>query len=125
MPSTSDSPPTLRGEPRKIWEIMAPKLCRLGLLTELDRHHLSRACRLEALGIRLLRRAEKEPIATTKSNGRQPSGEFTAALRAFEAADRWWARFGISPAERTRIKVDGDSGKEDQFKKFLARKKTR
>lgn len=120
--AASPHPPRgLYGEARKIWQHMAPELCRLGLVTELDCHHFARVCRLEALGMRMLRKAEKQPVTITKSNGEQPSGEFSAALRAFEAADRWWMRFGISPSERTRLKVTA-AAEENSFLKFIARK---
>ena len=98
-------PVGLNKEARKIWDDLAPELYRLKLLTKIDQHHLMRICRLEALGMKLLRKTEKMPVVDTKANGLQPSGEMSAALRAFESADRWWTRFGISPGERSRINL--------------------
>jgi P27 family predicted phage terminase small subunit len=116
-PAGSVKPPLiLRGHARAIWKNIAPELLRLGLLTTLDTHHLARICRLEGLALKLLRQAEKRPMALTKSNGIQPAGELTGALRLFEATDRWWARFGVSPAERTRIRVSVEQ--EDEFDRF-------
>jgi len=120
--TSTDPPPGLTKEALEIWDVLAPQLISLQLLTELDRGHLARACKLEALGNTLLRKAVKKPIVFTASNGHQPAAELTAALKCFEQCDKLMFRFGITPVERTRLKVPQQT-KENPFQKFLREKR--
>ena len=119
--ATPDPPPGLTKQAREVWMLLIPQLITLGVMADVDRLHLSRACKLEGLGRTLLRRAEKEPIVETPANGRQPSAELSAALRCFESADRIFLRFGITPSERTRIKIDAKKP-HDLFEGFQKRR---
>jgi len=122
--TTHDAPPGLTREARKIWDVIAPQLIGLKLLTDLDRGHLARACEFEALGNSLLRKAVKNPIVFTSSNGHQPAAELSAALKCFDHCDKLMFRFGVTPVERTRLKVPQKRG-DNPFQKFLASKKSR
>lgn len=121
--ATDDAPSALSGAAVAIWLEVAPQLVALRLLTVIDRAHLARACRLEALGRSMLDAAELQPIVNTPANGRQPSPEFHAALKAFDAADRVWFRFGFTPAERVRVRALRDEGQENPLAKLLEQKR--
>lgn len=122
--ATATPPPDLDAPAAAIWRERAAELVRLELLTVIDRGHLARACRLEALGLEQLALAELMPLRETKANGPQPSAELRAALLALEAADRIWFRFGITPSERTRL-TTGEPGGDDDFESFRRKKPTR
>ena len=105
-----------------IWKALAPELYRLKLLTKIDQHHLLRICRLEAVAMKLLAKAERRPVIDTKANGIQPSGDLSAALKIFQSTDSWWARFGVSPGERTRINLPAAKS-ETSLSRFITRRR--
>jgi hypothetical protein len=98
-------------EARALWEEMAPRFVATKLLSQIDRKVLERACRLEVLGDRLLAESEKTPMRDTPNNGLQLAPELTGALRCYDAADRIWFRFGVTPSERSRIRVGEETPK--------------
>lgn len=105
-PSSLDAPGDLSDAAKLIWHDMAPKLSALNLLGSIDVRALARACRLEALGLEQLRISEETgPTQELKGQGRTVAAEFSVAMKSFDAADRIWFRFGITPAERSRLKT--------------------
>lgn len=122
-PLTDATPPaTLTGAALGIWQEFAPQLVAVGLLATIDRRHLARACRWDAIAEEQLAKAERTPLARTKANGAQPSVHFTAALKASEAADRIWFRFGITPVERARLGGSGKREPKDRLAEHLSRR---
>jgi terminase small subunit-like protein len=94
-----------------IWSEIAPELQRLNLLSILDPRRLLRACRVEAMGLRLLAIAEKDPFTDSKANGRQVNPALDRALRCFDTADKVWEDFGIgSPADRAGLHAPQPKG---------------
>jgi phage terminase small subunit len=73
------------------WNRHAPRLTRLGLLTEIDDDALATLCVLEV-----------------KFRDMVASGEATATgLAALSKEKRaLWSRFGMTPADRVRVKVE-------------------
>ena len=91
-----------------VWHEIAPQLVALGLVTSIDRAHLARACRLEALGraeLMKLESADSGAVTVSPANGATVSAHLAAAMKAFESADKIWFRFGLTPAERTKLHV--------------------
>ena len=108
-----------------VWQEVAPQLVALGLVSRIDRAHLARACRLEAVGRDALAKVEATetgPVSISPANGETVSAHFAAAIKAFDSADKIWFRFGLTPAERTKLKV-APPKQEDPFDAYKRRKK--
>ena len=83
-----------------MWDELAPEVHANGCLTKMDVELFAQACKWAAIS---RRRSDIE--------GRQ----------AWALADRVWARFGMAPSDRTRIKIEKVS--DDPFEKFLGKAK--
>lgn len=101
-----DCPELLTGEARALWEHLAPRLYRLGLLTELDAPALAATC--SAYG--RWHTAEKH-LAEQGDVVKSPSGYpiINPYLSISKAAWKQYRdglqEFGLSPAARTRLHV--------------------
>jgi phage terminase small subunit len=101
--ASTRAPADLPEAAARIWAEFAGPLRRLRLFTILDRRALATACRLQALGEQLIGVAETTPTRSIRGHESAMTPEFRAALQALEAADRIWARFGVTPTERARL----------------------
>ena len=91
-PLGADVPEYLKGDPVLVaeWNRQAPRLKRLGLLTEIDDGALAVLCVLEV--------KFRDQVAAGASAS---ALSFTSKeLRAL------WSRFGMTPADRARVKVE-------------------
>ena len=103
-PLGCDPPPFIKNDPdlRAEWKRQAPRLERLGLLTEIDGDALATLCALE---VRFRLMLEAGDASTT-------------ALAVIAKEKRaLWSRFGMTPADRVRVKVDKPkpAGKLERF----------
>lgn len=101
------APEWLSTQARVLWDQMTPEMVRTGLLTPLDAPLLAEA--LEALVIaRLARhRAVQEAMGRISTQPGGPSAAGTYA-RAIAIVISLGSRFGMTPADRSRIAVGGD-----------------
>jgi hypothetical protein len=91
-PAAGCSPPAwLQGPALELWKVEAPKLHRLGLLTELDGSALATMCVLELQFE--VEAAAKEP-------------KLSKLLFLSKELRGLWARFGKTPADRSRVNVE-------------------
>ena len=116
------APPGMDDEAHKWWKYYAPRLVKVRVLTALDRETLAVFCTAAA------RRAKAEiEIAKTGEVVKSPAGFATVnpwvniATKAAELMLRYGQELGLSPASRTRIKVQpttqpATSGKDRFFK---------
>jgi hypothetical protein len=105
LTGSGETPPTgLSGRALDLWRDRAADLLRAGL-AELDRGHVARACRLEALGLELLAQAEAAPLAKSTGGRTHVSAALRSAMALFESADRIWFLVGVTPSERSRLAV--------------------
>lgn len=105
-PSTDVSitaPLWLKAEARDIWNGLAPELHRLGILSVLDVQALAGGCRWWAIYRKADAALRRGLTAKSPSNGRQAAPEIAIAHKAFDTAMSVFSRFGITPAERTRL----------------------
>ena len=87
-PAGSTAPPDDLTDPeRAIWAQVVPYIAP-GLIAACDIHELAKSCRLEAQG-----------------DTSWDEKDFKLALRCWAAASAIWYRFGITPAERSRIRA--------------------
>jgi phage terminase small subunit len=98
QPASAEAPAGLSAGALSVWEELAPELARIGLLTLVDRRLLVTACRLQALGEAYLADVE----AARKP---RPSPKLWAATKCLEKAMAIFLRFGVTPAERSRLET--------------------
>lgn len=105
-------PAVLTEAAREIWRAVVPHLPECAVV---DLGHVVRACRLEALGQQALARAEAGGATYCIPPGVEAvSPHVTVALRCFEAADKVWFRFGVTPGERHRLWASSQVAKKEK-----------
>jgi phage terminase small subunit len=112
-------PGELNEEARRLWSERVPGLIACALVARADISHLMRACRFEALALELWREGEKAAVTQSRLGEDRQSQHLTTALALFEAADRIWYRFGITPSERTHLRGHGPTEPADPLKHHL------
>lgn len=100
-------PAWLKGEGRKVWESLAPRLTAMKLLTPIDSLTFGRYCKNFALWLkmqrRLTRRGEIYEIETASGRVRRTDPAFLIADRIDKRLESVEDRFGLNPAERQRL----------------------
>src|SRR5262249_42401894 len=103
----------------KVWRRLAPRLWKLGLLTELDREAFKGFC--EAVARR--EDASKLLAAGILIRGRDGPLVTNPAWRVWRGADtavrRYAAEFGLTPAARAGIEI-GERGGDDELASILS-----
>jgi hypothetical protein len=95
-----------------IWRELAPMADHVGVLDQLGARLFATACRLQALGEAFLAVAErKRPEA-------RPGPDLWAGVKCLDRAAGCWARFGLDPASRTRLRVGGAEAEVDELQAF-------
>jgi|FLYL01.1.fsa_nt_gi P27 family predicted phage terminase small subunit len=105
-PGSVEPPAELQGRARELWAELAPALRAAGCLAVIDRHALATACRLQALGDHYAAVAE----AQARGRARRPGPALWAAVKCWQQALAIWARFGVTPSERSRVQVQEAAG---------------
>lgn len=88
------------------WKVISAKLLRLGLLTEVDDNALATLCVLEV----------KFRSAVVNDAAGSTLAEISREKRAL------WSRFGMTPADRVRVKVEKPQP-ESKLERFIGGKK--
>ena len=104
--ATLEPPVELTAPARAIWDRHVPELLRLHLLTLLDTTTFATACRLQALGDLYAGDAERvttRPIP--RRGGRRVPHATSTAIKCWEKAAAIFARFGMTPSDRTRVQA--------------------
>lgn len=101
-----EPPYKLVGDSRKLWESLVPRLAESGIATEVDSETLAVMC-VWFGKFRKIQKALDKMAATNKDHYRL----LIQMQMASNCFDKLAARFGMTPADRTRIKVEGP--KED------------
>jgi phage terminase small subunit len=104
-PAGAEPPAWMKADPLLIaeWNRQAPRLLRLGLLTEVDNDALAALC-VVGLGFQMAVKAGA--AATTLAS-------ISKELRAL------WSRFGMTPADRARVTVKAPE-KKDPVSSWMA-----
>ncbi|BDG62329.1 phage terminase small subunit P27 family [Caldinitratiruptor microaerophilus] len=122
------APPCPKGLPkeaRRLWKEMAPKLERLGLLTETDGPAFADLCLCWAR----LKEAERDIsergllVDGERGKVKNPAAQLAREYRA--AAQKWAARFGLTPADRGVLDLPQQEDEADDFLEFLWQRKNR
>lgn len=97
--SLTDAPPYLDEAGAAFWDKYAPKLVKLGLLTELDEPEFAAACQQESLYQKLTKIIMRAPA------GKRAKELDSRARYALANRDRILARFGFDPSSRSKLSV--------------------
>ena len=102
-----DPPSHLSKSAKQAWRRIAPKLHRLGLLTELDTDALAMYCDARARWLDAKDHVDElGPIVKTKKTEAPIQNPYVAiANRAFEDLRKLAADFGMTPAARTGVEA--------------------
>lgn len=99
-----------------IWDDYAPKLHKLGLLTELDVEFLAIACQQLVIYRRMMKKVGERTAVRQDGKTKQ---EYIVANKALEQAQRILIGFGFMSADRAKLSVTAPSA--DPFEEFLGK----
>ena len=100
--ATPEPPDHLAGEALKFWRSVVPGLAKMGILCELDAPMLSMMCWWYAEARRFADAAEKADLSDLKAHRRL----LVMASLCAGHFDKIAARFGMTPADRARLRID-------------------
>lgn len=129
-----DCPDFLKGEARKEWDRIAQELYDLGILSRIDRAGLAAYCQAWLDFVYASKQVDEEGEVLTSVRYNKKGDEILGGkylnpwvslkLAAMDRLLRTASEFGMTPASRTRIKVETPT-EEDEMATFLFGKKTR
>jgi P27 family predicted phage terminase small subunit len=111
-PRCPEPPEGLTGDARATWAYQAPRLHRLGLLTEVDGIAFEIYCRLVGRWRAIERQLDDAGVVV-------PGPYLTAAREAARAVLAAGAEFGLSPSARVRVRA-GDPPRDSKWDGLLA-----
>ncbi len=113
QPVAPDIPDYLNADARAIWEDLAPRLERMGVLTEIDGLAFSALC-IEWAEYIKLRAVEGEAIQTFESGAKQVAPEISVSHKCLTQLLKLFGEFGLTPSSRTRLSIKQEErGDED------------
>lgn len=117
--SEAEPPHWLTKEARAVWDGLAPKLAAVGLLTELDEGVLARYCTEWCIWQAARKKVNRHGVLIETSNGnivQNPAvGVMHTADKILRSVE---AEFGMTPASRSRVKVETGSVELDPLDLF-------
>lgn len=117
MPS---APRWMSLEAKRQWRRLAPKLYAAGLLTEVDGLGLAMLCEAVGQYVEGKEIVEKEGAIAVSDQGNVYQHPAIGLMKTARAEVLRWAReFGMTPAARSRISVDGDGSEEQSLADLL------
>lgn len=102
-------PKDLDGEAGKFWDLIVPQLVELKIATALDAPELARLCRwwaIEQKSLDYLDGLDADLVGSSEW--------YRVQLQAGHARNQWdriAARFGMSPADRAKLRIEASSSK--------------
>jgi P27 family predicted phage terminase small subunit len=97
---------------RKVWDELAPKLERLGILTEIDGLAFTALCIEWSEYIRL-RTMEGDSIQTFESGATQVAPQVSISHKCLTQLMKLFAAFGLTPSDRGRLSISPVSDDDD------------
>ena len=118
-PVAPECPEWLKGEGRKVWENLAPKLEKLGILTEIDGPAFAALCQCYGRFVEAEKKVDDEgTVQSIGENGyRQQIPEISISQKYLAQARALLAEFGGTPSSRSRLSIETSKG--DEFDEFL------
>ena len=124
---TIEPPDWLTPEAREEWDRIVPELERLKLLTQIDSAMLIGYCTQWGVYVKASRQLARQGL-TFKSKNKQGASyqgirpQFSIAQRALEQCRMLAAEFGLTPAARTKLKVEASEKPKNVFNRFVGGK---
>lgn len=113
-------PPTwLKGDARKLWDQYAPDLVDKGVLKFWDVPTFAWACRQYVAGLRSLDKVDSEGPTIKGQRGSVKNPAATHAKECFDQAFKVFTRFGMTPSDRSQLRV-GEHKKYDDADRYLS-----
>lgn len=120
-----DCPEHLTGEAQKEWVRITGELKKLGVIANIDRAALAAYCMAWLDFVYASRMVDEEgEVITSEKGGKYMNPWVGIKTSAMDRLVRIGAEFGLTPASRTKLKVDIPS-EEDLMASFLFGKKAR
>lgn len=120
-----ECPAHLTGEARKEWNRITKELHALGILTKIDRAALAAYCMAWLDFVYASKMVDEEgEVVTSEKGGKYQNPWVGIKNTAMDRLVRIAAEFGMTPASRTRIKVETPT-EEDLMATFLFGKNAR
>jgi P27 family predicted phage terminase small subunit len=120
-----ECPAHLTGEASIEWDRISKELHALGLLSNIDRAALAAYCMAWLDFVYASKMVDEEgEVITSEKGGKYMNPWVGIKTSAMDRVVRIGAEFGLTPASRTRVKVDTPS-EEDLMASFLFGKKAR
>lgn len=120
-------PDWLTPEAREEWDRIVPELERLKLITQIDLAMLTAYCVQWGVYVKAARQLARQGL-TFKSKNKQGATyqgtrpQFSIAVRALEQCRMLAQEFGLTPAARTKLKVEASETPRNPFTKFVGGK---
>lgn len=110
----------LNAEAQKLWRDLAPKLERLGILTEVDGPAFALLCVWWGIARQAAREVRENGCLWDKDGlGRERRHPAVMVLKqATEQFQRLASEFGLTPSMRARLKVPEPTSDDDEFFEF-------
>lgn len=123
--SIPDCPDHLTGEAVKEWDRITKELHALGIIANVDRAALAAYCMAWLDFVYASRMVDEEgEVITSEKGGKYMNPWVGIKTSAMDRLVRIGAEFGLTPASRTKLKVETPS-EEDLMASLLFRKKTK
>lgn len=118
-----ECPADLGREARQEWDRIAPKLEKLGILTEIDATALACYCQAFERWVKAEAVLKKsgELLKSEKTGGLYQNPYLAVANRAMEQMRQFLTEFGMTPSSRSRVQVK-EPQEKSSLKAFVAQK---
>ena len=112
-------PEWLLPEAKREWSRIVPELLRLGLLAKIDRAMLSMWCQCWGMYVEAVRDIQKNGISYSKEDGYEGQRPSVSIMnKMIEKMTALSARFGMTPADRSRISVPAPEEPESAWERY-------
>jgi P27 family predicted phage terminase small subunit len=124
-PSTGACPRWLDRLGREFWKTYAPRLLKLGLLTELDEAKLAMLAERWSMYRRAVAKSKRTLVHDTKANGESPTAYVAIARQALNDFRLMAQEFGLSPSARASLETSPPPDATDPLEELRARRTAR
>lgn len=116
------APEHLDERAKRAWKTLAPKLAKVGLLTELDAIGMEVLCRAYADTVSTTEQLSQEDLVVMVGENSTPQANPLVGIISKNIATLKWAltQFGLTPASRTGIKSGAKSEETDRMDELLS-----
>lgn len=104
---------------KRCWDLLAPQLEVLGLLTLVDGVDLEGLCRSYSVAVKADRQIQSKGVVIKTPYGLQQNPAISISRLAWAEVRKFAAEFGLSPASRSRVNGPSKVPQKDAAEDFL------